>query len=162
MIYCTAEMLWRKYFIIYRKGSSQTIPFISFIHLPLPSTDDNNTVGEERRDVLGPRHHPRRPIRQLAPWRSRLESLTKPLLGNSDSGKKQCHAIFQQDCSSKYKDVDLTLFLITQVWASEDLEEMVCIGSIAELEALSGTKVADLHRETVDKLTIPSKRPGTA
>jgi len=50
--------------------------------------------------------------------------------------------------------------LITQVWASEDLEEMVCIGSIAELEALSGTKVADLHRETVDKLTIPSKRPG--
>lgn len=47
-----------------------------------------------------------------------------------------------------------------QVWASEDLEEMVCIGSIAELEALSGTKVADLHRETVDKLTIPSKRPG--
>ena len=42
---------------------------------------------------------------------------------------------------------------------------MVCIGSIAELEALSGVKVErngekDLHRETVDKITIPSKRPG--
>lgn len=37
---------------------------------------------------------------------------------------------------------------------------MVCIGSIAELEQLSGQKVEDLHRETVDKLTIPSKRPG--
>ncbi len=37
---------------------------------------------------------------------------------------------------------------------------MVCIGSIAELELLSGQKVADLHRETVDNITIPSKRPG--
>jgi hypothetical protein len=37
---------------------------------------------------------------------------------------------------------------------------MVCIGSIAELESLTGIKVTDLHRETVDKITIPSKRPG--
>jgi isoleucyl-tRNA synthetase len=44
---------------------------------------------------------------------------------------------------------------------SEDFEEMVCIGSIAELEQLSGHKVQDLHRETVDKITIPSKRAGT-
>jgi isoleucyl-tRNA synthetase len=43
---------------------------------------------------------------------------------------------------------------------SEDFEEMVCIGSIAELEKLSGQKIDDLHRETVDKVTIPSKRPG--
>lgn len=42
---------------------------------------------------------------------------------------------------------------------------MVCIGSIAELEDLSGVKIErngekDLHRETVDKVTIPSKRAG--
>ena len=49
---------------------------------------------------------------------------------------------------------------VFQVWASEDGEEMVCIGSIAELEALSGQKVTDLHRESVDPITIPSKRPG--
>ena len=36
----------------------------------------------------------------------------------------------------------------------------MCIGSIAELESLSGVRVTDLHRETVDKITIPSKRPG--
>ena len=35
-----------------------------------------------------------------------------------------------------------------------------CIGSIAELEELTGVKVNDLHRDTVDTLTIPSKRPG--
>jgi isoleucyl-tRNA synthetase len=46
------------------------------------------------------------------------------------------------------------------VWQSEDGEESVCIGSIAELEKLTGEKVTDLHRESVDKLTIPSARPG--
>jgi isoleucyl-tRNA synthetase len=51
------------------------------------------------------------------------------------------------------------------VWISEDGLETVCIGSIAELEQLSGVKAErngepDLHRETIDKITIPSKRPG--
>ena len=44
------------------------------------------------------------------------------------------------------------------IWTSEDLQEVVCIGSIAELEELSGVKVTDLHREVVDKITIPSKQ----
>ncbi|XP_014670049.1 PREDICTED: isoleucine--tRNA ligase, cytoplasmic-like [Priapulus caudatus] len=43
------------------------------------------------------------------------------------------------------------------LWASDDGEEVVCIGSIAELEQLTGVKVTDLHRETVDGLTIPSR-----
>ena len=48
------------------------------------------------------------------------------------------------------------------IWASEDMEEVVCIGSIEELAELTGILVDDLHRETVDKLTIPSKKnPGT-
>ena len=35
---------------------------------------------------------------------------------------------------------------------------MVCIGSIAELEELSGVKgIKDLHRESIDHITIPSK-----
>merc|ERR1719428_833250 len=44
------------------------------------------------------------------------------------------------------------------LWASDDLQEIVCVGSIAELEELTGTKVTDLHRENVDHLTIPSKQ----
>eukprot|EP00339_Tiarina_fusa_P025630 CAMPEP_0117028748 /NCGR_PEP_ID=MMETSP0472-20121206/20879_1 /TAXON_ID=693140 ORGANISM="Tiarina fusus, Strain LIS" /NCGR_SAMPLE_ID=MMETSP0472 /ASSEMBLY_ACC=CAM_ASM_000603 /LENGTH=1165 /DNA_ID=CAMNT_0004736329 /DNA_START=103 /DNA_END=3600 /DNA_ORIENTATION=+ len=48
------------------------------------------------------------------------------------------------------------------IWANEDMTEMVCIGSIAQLEELSGIKVEDLHRETVDQIEIPSKKnPGT-
>uniref|UniRef100_A0A8C5UB29 Isoleucine--tRNA ligase, cytoplasmic n=1 Tax=Malurus cyaneus samueli TaxID=2593467 RepID=A0A8C5UB29_9PASS len=43
------------------------------------------------------------------------------------------------------------------LWVSEDLEEVVCVGSMAELEELSGVKVTDLHRESIDQLTIPSR-----
>lgn len=46
------------------------------------------------------------------------------------------------------------------LWVSEDEKEIVCVGSIAELEELTGKKVADLHRESIDDLVIPSKRPG--
>ena len=47
------------------------------------------------------------------------------------------------------------------VWVSEDFEEMVCVGSVAELEQLSGvTGITDIHRHHVDDITIPSKRPG--
>jgi len=45
------------------------------------------------------------------------------------------------------------------IWVSDDYEEMVCVGSIKELEDLSGVKnIKDLHREFIDKITIPSKK----
>uniref|UniRef100_A0A8D2QGT2 isoleucine--tRNA ligase n=1 Tax=Zonotrichia albicollis TaxID=44394 RepID=A0A8D2QGT2_ZONAL len=44
------------------------------------------------------------------------------------------------------------------LWVSEDLEEVVCVGSMAELEELTGVKVTDLHRESIDGLHIPSRR----
>lgn len=45
------------------------------------------------------------------------------------------------------------------VWVSDDYEEVVCIGSIAELEELSGVSpITDLHRESIDHITIPSKQ----
>lgn len=46
------------------------------------------------------------------------------------------------------------------LWVSDDYEEIVCIGSIQELKELSGVEITDLHRENVDPITIPSKRPG--
>ncbi|KAI5733383.1 hypothetical protein M8J76_011262 [Diaphorina citri] len=47
------------------------------------------------------------------------------------------------------------------LWVSDDGEEIVCVGSIAELHRLSGISVEkDLHRESVDSVTIPSVRPG--
>ncbi|OGV70614.1 MAG: isoleucine--tRNA ligase, partial [Lentisphaerae bacterium RIFOXYA12_FULL_48_11] len=44
------------------------------------------------------------------------------------------------------------------VWRSKDGEELLCVGSIKELEQLCGCKVGDLHKHNVDKLEIPSKK----
>ncbi|PPQ89726.1 hypothetical protein CVT25_014127 [Psilocybe cyanescens] len=45
------------------------------------------------------------------------------------------------------------------LWASEDMEEIVCVNSVAELEKLSGvTGITDLHRDKIDHITIPSKQ----
>jgi isoleucyl-tRNA synthetase len=44
------------------------------------------------------------------------------------------------------------------IWVSEDMEEMVCVGSVEELKKLTGVKeITDLHRESIDHLTIPSR-----
>lgn len=43
------------------------------------------------------------------------------------------------------------------VWRSDDGKEVVCIGSAAELESLSGQKVTDLHKHFMDKIEIPSR-----
>ena len=41
------------------------------------------------------------------------------------------------------------------VWINdEDPSDMICVGSIAELESLSGVKVTDLHKHYVDKIVI--------
>lgn len=45
------------------------------------------------------------------------------------------------------------------VWQSDDGQETVFIGSVAELEELSGHKnIDDLHKDKIDDITIPSKR----
>jgi isoleucyl-tRNA synthetase len=44
------------------------------------------------------------------------------------------------------------------LWVSEDLEEVVCIGSVAELEKYAGRKITDIHRHFIDDITIPSKK----
>ncbi|XP_044012686.1 isoleucine--tRNA ligase, cytoplasmic [Aphidius gifuensis] len=46
------------------------------------------------------------------------------------------------------------------LWISQDRKEIICVGSIAELEKLTGKKITDIHRESIDDLEIPSKRPG--
>lgn len=45
------------------------------------------------------------------------------------------------------------------IWVSEDMEERICIGSIEELQKLSGrTDITDLHRDKIDDITIPSQK----
>ena len=40
------------------------------------------------------------------------------------------------------------------VWVSEDGEDMICMGSVAELESYSGVKVDDLHKHILDEITF--------
>jgi len=44
------------------------------------------------------------------------------------------------------------------LWVSDDFEEIVCIGSVAELEEYAGRKITDLHRHFIDDIQIPSKQ----
>lgn len=46
------------------------------------------------------------------------------------------------------------------LWVSDDYEEVVCVGSIAELKELSGYTgtLDDIHRDKIDGITIPSKK----
>ncbi len=46
------------------------------------------------------------------------------------------------------------------IWKNEDTEEIVCIGSIAELEEKSGEAVDDIHKHFVDDIEIASATPG--
>lgn len=46
------------------------------------------------------------------------------------------------------------------IWRSPSGDEIICVGSIEQLAALSGKNVEDLHRETVDEIEIPSAIPG--
>ncbi len=41
------------------------------------------------------------------------------------------------------------------IWRNED-GEMVCVGSVKELEELTGQKIDDLHKHFMDKVVIPS------
>jgi len=42
------------------------------------------------------------------------------------------------------------------VWTNEDGSEVVCVGSVRELEELSGREVKDLHKHFVDEIEIPA------
>lgn len=44
------------------------------------------------------------------------------------------------------------------LWVSDDFEEIVCIGSVAELEEYAGRKITDIHRHFIDDIQIPSKK----
>ena len=43
------------------------------------------------------------------------------------------------------------------VWKCEECGEVICVGSIAELEQLSGKKITDIHKHYVDPITLKCK-----
>lgn len=43
------------------------------------------------------------------------------------------------------------------IWKNSETGEFICVGSIHELEELSGKKITDIHRENIDDILIPAK-----
>lgn len=78
-------------------------------------------------------------------------------MGNVPKIKEQAYPHHRPTLSSfEYTHTYMhTPSLVTQ---SEDGEERVVVGSIAELEELTGAKVTDIHRHFIDHLTIPSRQ----
>lgn len=100
--------------------------------------------------------------RAIDAWYVRVEDLHERLTENNDTVHWQPEAVGANRFGNwlrEAKDWNISRNRFwgscLPVWINEaDPSDMICVGSVAELEALSGQKITDLHKHLIDRVLI--------
>lgn len=100
--------------------------------------------------------------RAIEAWYVKVEDLHEQLVANNSTVHWMPEAIGEKRFGNWLRDAKDWNISRNRFWGScipvwinvEDHDDMICVGSIAELEELSGQKVTDLHKHIVDKIEI--------
>jgi isoleucyl-tRNA synthetase len=101
----------------------------------------------------------------VSTWFIRVTAIKEDLVANNHKAYWVPRSIQEKKFDNWLKDAKDWCFSRNRfwgnpipLWVSDDGEEVVCVGSVKELEELTGRRVSDLHRENIDGLTIESKQ----
>ena len=100
--------------------------------------------------------------RAIDAWYVRVEDLHDRLTANNAGVHWQPEAVGSNRFGNWLRDAKDWNISRNRFWGSclpvwicdEDPSDMLCVGSVAELEALSGEKVTDLHKHFIDQIVI--------
>src|SRR5690606_17793009 len=100
--------------------------------------------------------------RAIEAWYVRVTDLRERLVAENDKVNWVPRAVRQNRFGNWLRDANDWNISRNRFWGScipiwvneADAEDMICVGSIDELEALSGVRVTDLHKHVVDQVAI--------
>jgi isoleucyl-tRNA synthetase len=99
--------------------------------------------------------------RAIEAWYVRIEDIRDKMGNNNESVRWVPEAIGRNRFGNWIRDardwnISRNRFWgsCIPVWIAEDGSDMICVGSIGELEELSGQKVTDLHKHVIDEITF--------